>query len=102
MIIDFTELDYTSARAVSMLMKVYAEHFAGETFHLATNENSGAYYLALDCSNICPFVYGSGGDVFFEVIDFEEGDTCTFGTFEEAEDYSEELAELSSDGREGR
>ena len=56
--------------------------------------------MLLECVQIVPFV--SGDTVFFEVFDFETGDVEEFETVEEAEEHVAELAELSSDGREGR
>ena len=90
LLVDFTELSYKQSNAVAKLMRVYADNFAGETFHIAQNETSGCVYLSLDCLPICPFVNGSG-DVFFEVFDFESGDIEEFSTIEEAEDHAAEL-----------
>ena len=94
MLIDYTEMSYKTASAVAKLMEVYAEHFAGESFHIAQNSTSGCVYLALDNVPICPFVNGSG-DVFFEVFNFETGDVEEFSTLEEAEDGAQKLAEES-------
>lgn len=93
MLIDYTEMSYKTASAVAKLMEVYAENFAGESFHVAQNPTSGCVYLALDNVSVCPFVNGSG-DVFFEVFDFETGDVEEFSTLEEAEDYADELQRI--------
>lgn len=92
MLVDFTEMDSSTASAVSKLMAVYAEHFQNEGMHIAQNERSGATYLALDGGSICPFSYG-GSDVLFEVVDFETGDTFTCNTLEEAQEEEARILE---------
>jgi hypothetical protein len=101
MLIDYTRMNGRQATAVAKLMEVYAEHFAGEIFHIAQNSTSRCVYLALDNIPVCSFVNGSG-DVFFEVFNFETGDVEEFSTLEEAYEHLEELNAISSDGREGR
>jgi len=93
MLVDYTEMSYKTASAVAKLMEVYAENFAGESFHVAQNSTSGCVYLGLDNVPVCPFVNGSG-DVFFEVFDFESGDLEEFSTLEEAQAHADELSRL--------
>jgi hypothetical protein len=93
MLVDFTEMSTREADAVAKLMKVYAENFAGESFHIAKNETSGCVYIGFDNVPVCPFVNGSG-DLFFEVFDFESGDVQEFETLEEAEDHAAELQRI--------
>ena len=40
MLIDYTEMSYKTASAVAKLLEVYAENFAGESFHVAQNPTS--------------------------------------------------------------
>jgi len=94
MLIDYTEMSYKQASAVAKLMEVYAEHFAGESFHIGQNPKSGIVYMGLENLSISPFVNGSG-DVFFEVYDFETGDVQEFETLDEAEIFAEKLSEES-------
>jgi FAD synthase len=100
MLIDYTRMNGRQATAVTKLMEVYAEHFPGEDFYIAENETTGQVYMGLENIGICPFV--SGGDVFFEVFDFENGGVKEFSTVEEAYEHYNELNAISSDGREGR
>ena len=93
MLIDYTEMSYKTASAVAKLMEVYAEHFAGETFYVGQNETSGCVYLGLENVPVCPFV-NRGGDVFFEVFDFETGDVEEFDSLEDALDHAEELQRI--------
>ena len=96
MLIDYTEMNYKTAKAVAMLMEVYAENFPGETFYIGQNRTSGSVYLSLDHTPVCPFVNGSG-DVFFEVFDFETGVVEEFESLEEAQEYAEELQRMQSE-----
>jgi len=100
MLIDYTRMNGRQATAVAKLMEVYTEHFPGEDFYIAENETTGQVYMGLENIGICPFV--SGGDVFFEVFDHENGGVEEFSTIEEAQAHLDELMAVSSDGREGR
>jgi len=89
MLIQNTEMNGRKATAVAKLMEVYAEHFPGEDFYIAENGMSGTVYMGLENVGVCPFV--SGGEVFFEVFDFESGDVEEFSTLEEAYEHLDEL-----------
>lgn len=93
MLINYADLSYRQAVAVSKLMKVYADHFPGETFYIGENDRTGIVYLGLECSPVCPFI-DKFGDVMFEVFDFETGDVEEFESVEEAQAHAEELVRL--------
>ena len=93
MLVDYTEMSARQADAVAKLMKVYAENFAGEGFHIAENQTSGCVYIGFDNVPVCPYVNRSG-DLFFEVMDWETGNVEEFETLEEAEDHAAELQRI--------
>lgn len=93
MLVDFTEMNARQANAVAKLLTVYAENFAGETFHIAENQSSGCVYLSLEHVPVCPFVNRSG-HVYFEVFNFETGNVEEFTSLEEAEDHAAELQRI--------
>jgi hypothetical protein len=90
MLVDHTSFSRKDAQAVQMLLSVYAEHFAGEYFHIAKNERSGNVYMGFDHTAVCPFVT-SDGELFFEVFNLETGETFETDSIKEAEYANENI-----------
>ena len=90
MLVDHTAFSRKDAQAVQTLLSVYANHFAGEYFYIAKNERSGNVFMGFDHTAVCPFVT-SDGEVFFEVFNFETGETFETNSLEEAERANENI-----------
>ena len=90
MLVDFTSFSRKEAQAVQMLLSVYADNFAGESFHIAKNERSGDVYMSFDHTAVCPFIT-SDGSLFYEVFNFETGETFQTNSLQEAEHANENI-----------
>ena len=90
MLVDHTSFSRKDAQAIQMLLSVYAEHFAGEYFYIARNERSGNVFMGFDHTAVCPFVT-SDGELFFEVFNFETGETFETNSLKEAEHANENI-----------
>ena len=90
MLVDHTSFSRKEAQAVKMLLSVYADHFAGEDFHIAKNERSGNVYMSLDHTAVCPFVTPDGS-LFYQVFNLETGETFETNSLKEAEYANENI-----------
>jgi len=90
LLVDHTSFSRKEAQAVKMLLSVYADHFAGEYFHIAKNERSGNVYMSFDHTAVCPFVTPDGS-LFYEVFNFETGETFETNSLKEAEHANENI-----------
>jgi len=88
MLVDHTSFSRKDAQAVQMLLSVYADHFAGEYFYIAKNERSGNVFMGFDHTAVCPFVT-TDGELFFQVFNFETGETFETDSIKEAK-YADE------------
>jgi len=86
LLVDHTSFSRKEAQAVKMLLSVYADHFAGEDFAIAKNPTSGNIFMSFDNVAVCPFVT-SDGCLYYEVLNFETGETFHSNSLVEAEEY---------------
>ena len=90
MLVDHTSFSRKEAQAIQKLLSVYADHFAGEYFYIAKNERSGNVYMGFDHTAVCPFVTPDGS-LFYQVFNYETGETFETDSFKEAEHANENI-----------
>jgi hypothetical protein len=81
---------YSDAMSKSIVWAAYAEYFVGEEImDDGFNINSGYVYLALEMGVTIASAFGQ--EVEFIVYDFEQGEEIIFETYQELNEYLENL-----------
>jgi hypothetical protein len=85
-----TSFGYSDAKSKSIVWAAYAENFAGEEImQEGFNVNSGYVYIALENGVTIASCFGQSVD--FIVYDFEQGEEIIFETYQELNEYLENL-----------
>jgi hypothetical protein len=85
-----TYFGYSDAKSKSIVWAAYAENFAGEEImQEGFNLNSGYVYIALENGVTIASCFGQSVD--FIVYDFEQGEEIIFETYQELNEYLENL-----------
>ena len=85
-----TYFGYSDAKSKSIVWAAYAENFAGEEImQEGFNINSGYVYIALENGVTIASCFGQSVD--FIVYDFEQGEEIIFETYQELNEYLENL-----------
>jgi hypothetical protein len=85
-----TSFAYSDAKSKSIVWAAYAENFAGEEImQEGFNLNSGYVYIALENGVTIASCFGQSVD--FIVYDFEQGEEIIFETYQELNEYLENI-----------
>jgi hypothetical protein len=85
-----TYFGYSDAKSKSIVWAAYAENFAGEEImQEGFNLNSGYVYIALENGVTIASCFGQSVD--FIVYDFEQGEEIIFETYQELNEYLENI-----------
>jgi hypothetical protein len=85
-----TSFGYSDAKSKSIVWAAYAENFAGEEImQEGFNINSGYVYIALENGVTIASAFGQAVD--FIIYDFEQGEEIIFETYQELNEYLENL-----------